>query len=202
MMTLICMILIYGASVFSPGPAIEETISFEIHKGGKPVGELTATKEVYDDRVVYKSFSETTISFIFTIRVWYEYHVEYRKGKLYQANVKILVNDDLHKQTRIKLENGVYVFTEIKKRREEVKHIDFPVDYSSVLFLFEEPEEFNASFSEEEGVYHKLEPLGNHTYEKTNSRGRVNKYVYQDGRLDKVFMDAGFFKFQILKKDA
>lgn len=166
------------------------------------MGELTAQKEVMGDRVIYTSFSETRITFIFTIEVLYEYRVEYRREKLYQADAKIRVNGDLHKQTRIRLEGDQYVFTETKKRNEEVKHIDFPVDYSSILFLFREPRNFHASFSEEEGVFHKLENVGEHTYERTNSKGRVNRYVYRNGSLDRIYMDAGFFKFQILRKDA
>jgi hypothetical protein len=133
--------------------------------------------------------------------VWYEFRVEYRHDKLYQADAKIIVNGDLHKQTSVRLDGGKYVFTETKKRSEETKQIDYPVDYSSIMFLFKEPKDLDASFSEEEGVYHPLKYIGDHSYEKTNSKGRVNKYVYRGGELDRIYMDAGFFKFQILKKD-
>jgi hypothetical protein len=44
------IIWIYLASVLSPGAAVEETLTFDIHKGGKAVGELTATKQVIYDR--------------------------------------------------------------------------------------------------------------------------------------------------------
>ena len=194
------MIFILLSTLLSPNTLEEEVLTFEIHKGKKVVGELTATKTAYDDRVVYTSHSETTIRLLFKISVLYNYKVEYREGKLYQSDVKIIVNDDLHRQAKIRPGENQSTFTKYKKDKVESIQIDFDVNYSSIHLLFHEPVYDEASFSEEEGVFHPLKHVGNHAYEKTNTKGRVNTYTYRDGKLDHVFMDAGIFNFQLVRK--
>jgi hypothetical protein len=196
------MIFIFVSTLLSPEAIKEEVMTFEIHRGKKVVGEVIATKTTYDDRVVYTSHSETTIWILFKISVLYNYNVEYRDGKLYQSDVKIIVNDDLHRQTKIRPNGNQSTFTKYKKDKADSQQLDFDVHYSSIHLLFHEPVEDEASFSEEEGVFHPLKSVGNHTYEKTNTKGRVNTYTYRNGKLDHVFMDAGIFNFQLVRKGA
>jgi hypothetical protein len=47
----------------------------------------------------------------------------------------------------------------------------------------------------EEGIFHQLNQVQDYVYEKTNPKGKVNTYHYNDGGLDKATLDAGIFKF-------
>lgn len=188
------------ATTFFPAD-LEETLEFDIRRGKKVVGELVAKKVKRGNKIVYTSYTEASISMIKRITMIYEFKVTMKDGALVHADSKVIMNKKLHATSKIRLENAQYHFVKNKTKGYKEAYLDYPIEYPAILLLFDEPKTFKASFSEEEGIYHQLERIADHVYQKTNPKGKVNEYHYEDGVLSKATLDAGFFQFRVVRKE-
>ena len=195
------LILLYTLLFAFTSPVLEDTIEFNIQRGKKVVGELVAKKINKGNKTIYTSYTEASIKMVKRVTVVYEFKVVMKDGALLQADTKVFMNKKLHASSRLRLEGDNYHFLKNKKRGYLEAYIDYPVAYPAILLLFDEPANFDASFSEEEGIFHQLDHVKEHVYEKTNPKGKVNTYQYMDGVLEKATLDAGFFKFLLVRKN-
>jgi hypothetical protein len=180
---------------------LEETIEFDIMRGKKVVGELVAKKITRGNKTVYTSYTEASITMIKRVTMVYDFQVTMKNGALFHADTKVIMNKKLHATSKVRLEKNRYHFLKNKTKGYKEAYIDYPIDYPAILLLFDEPKTFNASFSEEEGIFHDLERVADHVYQKTNPKGKVNEYHYEDARLSKATLDAGFFQFSVVRKE-
>lgn len=183
-----------------PAPANVEVLEFDIDRGNKVVGQLVAKKEVIGDKTVYTSKTEATISMLVKVHVEYQFRAEFKGDVLSSANAEIHVNGKQHVESVIQDEGGKYKFVKNEEHDNETKELDYPIKYPAILLLFQEPGDVKRSFSEEDGVFHKIQKVGSNVYEKTNPKGKVNQYHYENGVLDKAHLDAGLVQFTLLRR--
>lgn len=190
------LILAHIFSVFY-SPTIDETMVFNVVHNDKIVGELNA---VYSSDGIYSKYeNETTIHtrIIKKIEVVYLTEVVFEKEILFSSHVKIMVNGKLYSEAKTIRDGGGYKFYQSGKFK---KNIAGDIAYSSVMLLFEEPKGVKAAYSEEGGNYYNIEPAGNFTYRKINSKGRASIYQYENQDLQNVNVDAGLVKFHMVLK--
>lgn len=181
-----------GVGLFSQ----TETYSFDLIHRDKAVGELSATKTVSGDQIIYSSQTTTTISLLMDFVIVFDNTVKIRNGKMEYADMSVTVNKKSYGKTVTKLRGREYV---MDKDGDEKVIKEFPIRYCASLLVFFEPKNENTSFSEKEGNFHALKHVGNNVYEKTDHKGRINKYYYKNGLLSKAEIDAGLIHFKLLK---
>jgi len=174
-----------------------ETITFEVVMRNKIVGELIASKEQKKELTIFKSKTQIKTQLLKEINVLYDYTATFSKKKMIHSTADINVNGKAHEKTLTKWNDKNYDITFLKKKKKSVGE---SIVYSSLKLLFDEPNQVRQSFSEKDGEFHKLELFENNIYKKTNSKGRVNKYFYKDGQLEKAEVNAGIIKFQLIRK--
>jgi hypothetical protein len=194
-------IFIFTLSTAFSHTDLEETIEFDIQRGKKVVGELVAQRVTRGNKTVYTSYTKASIAMIKRVTMVYEFKVTMKDGALFHADTKVIMNKKLHATSKVRLEKAQYHFLKNNIKGYNEAYIDYPIDYPAILLLFDEPKTFNASFSEEEGIFHDLERVADHVYHKTNPKGKVNEYHYQDGMLSKATLDAGIFQFRVVRKE-
>jgi len=171
-----------------------EQYGFNIIHSNKPIGTLTATKA--SDGIKTKYSDKTTLqTHLFTkINVDFSYDVEYSANTFVNSTVLIHVNGHEHTKASTKMNNKTYQFFKDDDDEIDIKN---PIKYSSVRLLFDEPVGITSVFSEEDGSFHALEKLGDHSYQKTSPAGHKNKYHYEAGKLKKAEIHAGVISFDI-----
>lgn len=177
---------------------VEQTLAYDVIMKEKTVGELKVTKTQRGELTFYKSFTKIKAHILRDIHVHYQFDVTFHKKMLTQAKAIIKVNDKTHEETTTRWNGKEYDVKFFKRKKKTVANL---INYSSVMLMTEEPHQMDQSYSEQDGRFHALEHIGNHTYQKTTPKGRVNKYFYKDGELVRGEINAGLVKFQIVKKD-
>lgn len=192
-------ILIHYFLIFisSSHPSSNEVQYFDIVHRDKIIGELKATKQQENDRITYKNFTNIKTHIIKDITVAYEYEVVFQSNGLLNANATILVDKKIHKQTITEWTGEAYRIQQNKKRE---KFLHDTISYSAIMLLFNEPVGKESVFSEETGDLHPLRPLGKQAYQKTNTKGKENRYYYSEGKLDSAQVDAGVIQFELKRR--
>ncbi|MRH99447.1 hypothetical protein GH721_02780 [Kriegella sp. EG-1] len=173
-------------------------LNYDIIIKEKIVGTLKATKYSKDDKVIYQSTTTIKTRFITEIAVNYNYDVIFEKNIMKKSQVVIEVNNKTHANTQTKWTNNNY---EITKNDKLENVIQDEITYSTILLYFNEPLEIDQCFSEQDGSFNKLLPLGNHSYKKINSKRKENIYNYNNGRLERASIDGGLVDFEIVYRD-
>jgi len=193
MKTYLFAILIILGIFFQLNAQVEQ-YGFNIIHSDKQIGTLKASKESDGLKTIY-SDKTTLQTHLFTkINVDFSYDVEYSANTFVNSMVLIHVNGHEHTKSSTKKNNNTYQFF---KDDDDEKDIKTPIKYSSVRLLFDEPVGITSVFSEEDGSFHMLEKLGDHSYQKTSPAGHKNKYHYEAGKLKKAEIHAGVISFDI-----
>jgi hypothetical protein len=119
-------------------------------------------------------------------------------GALEHSDMSVFVNKKNYGTTTTKRTGNKYV---MDNDGDEIVIEEFPISYCGSMFVFFEPKGEVKSFSEKQGNFHDVKYLGNNVYEKTDPKGRINKYYYENGKLTKAEIDAGLIEFKIVKAD-
>lgn len=191
------LFIIILTSFISADP-VAETYLYDIIRHRKVIGELKAEKTIKNDLITYESFTRINARVIKKIEVVYEFEVKMKGDILLEADAKIEVNGKVHNHTTTKLNRDRYKVD--GKKRKIRKTFTDAISYPGILFVFEEPVDRSRSYSEEEGDFHFLESMGNHSYRKVNQKGRSNFYHYRNGKLRRAEIDAGFVRFEIVAR--
>lgn len=170
---------------------------FDVVVHNKVVGELKATKSLENGLTVYRNYTDIKTHIIKDITVSYYYEVSFLEERLTKADATVIINDKIHEKTETNWMGENYLVQQYEK---DEKYFDDTISNSVVVLLIEEPVTMQYVYSELSGSLHKITALGNHAYLKTNEKGKKNYYYYSNGELDRVKVDAGLLKFEIVRK--
>ncbi len=170
---------------------------FDIVMNEKTIGNLKATETNKNSRQYFHSSTTVKTRIIKNITVNYNYEVSFENDLLKKSDVNITINDRPHAETSTEWRNNEYQMVKNGKEKEVFKR---SIDYTTILLYFEEPVNISSCFSEQEGTFNTIIPLGNHSYKKINSKGKENIYYYKDGALEKATIDGGLANFQLIAK--
>lgn len=176
---------------------VNTVLNFDIVMNEKTIGSLKATKTNKNSQNYYHSSTTVKTRIIRNITVNYTYDVSFENGQLRKSDVNIIINDRPHAETATEWRNNEYQMTKNGKEKEVLKK---PIKFTTVLLYFEEPENINSCFSEQDGTFNTIIPLGNHSYKKINAKGKENIYYYKDGALERATIDGGLASFEIIAK--
>ncbi|WP_339714149.1 DUF6134 family protein [uncultured Kriegella sp.] len=196
---LIIRLILLNFAVFTTGVKHTENIAlyFDIVMNEKTIGSLKATKTNKNSQDYYHSSTTVKTKVIRNITVNYTYDVSFENGQLRKSDVNIMINDRPHAETSTEWRNSEYQMIKNGKEKEVLQK---PIDFTTVLLYFEEPVNVSSCFSEQDGTFNTIIPLGNHGYKKINSKGKENIYYYKDGALEKATIDGGLASFEIIAK--
>jgi hypothetical protein len=175
-----------------------EKIKYDIYHKGKPIGMLTATKQVDGDRTVYLNTTYIKASLVATVEVSFTIKSSYKGKSLDASTVDILLNGKPYTSTSTKRVGSSYQFSKDGKLQ---KTISGDIGYSAARMMFDEPKGFLHAYSEEKGVFDNIEKVKQGTYQKSNSRGRKSVYDYQAAVLKSIDMDLGITEIEMVLKD-
>ncbi|MBU2996776.1 hypothetical protein KO500_10035 [Cellulophaga baltica] len=167
---------------------------YDIIYKNKNIGSLKATYSTKGDKTIYHTSSTIGIKIIKQIDVNYTYEVSMENNLLKKANVDILVNGKQHAKTNTHWQENKYLITKNNKVQDP---INTTIKYSTILLYFIEPMNITKCYSEQDGSFNSITSLGNHTYKKTNSKGKENNYTYKNGILESAIVDGGIIEFEM-----
>ncbi len=177
----------------------EESLYFDIVLHNKKViGSLKATKSVKNAETYYHSFTEIKTHILKDVQVNYKYDVTFGNDLLKQADVAITVNNKPHANTNTIWQNSYYRVT---KNKGKEKNVNESIFYATIQLYFKEPINISRCYSEQDGSFNTIIPLGNHAYKKVNSKGKENSYYYKNGLLKKASIDGGLVKFEMIARE-
>jgi len=165
-----------------------QQVEFTINIGSKEIGEITANKELIQNREVYKVVSDATFRIIWKYHRTSEMTVIYINDTL-ESSVSInKMNDDVKAMSKFwKDDNGYKCHHQGKIEMEEN-----PVLFSTVKLYFQEPVNVDSVYSETFLEMSYLEDLGDHQYKLFLPGNRKNTYRYDNGILQEVKVDRTF----------
>lgn len=163
-------------------------------KGDKVLGWNEATRSRKGNATHYTNTSQNTVSLIKKFVIDYHYEVTFRDNRLYQSTANVMVNGKQRTSTAVTWETDCY---RIREKGVETNCVGGDILFTSVMLLFQEPRGHSVVFSEEEGAMHHLRYVDG-AYEKTNLKGKVNRYYYENNRLARAELDAGLVTVTIL----
>ena len=164
----------------------------------KVIGSLKATRTTKDSITYYHSSTIIKTRLIKDIRVNYKYDVTFNNTLLEKADVHITVNEKPHAETYTQRTSTYY---QIVKNDDKKKTLKDSISYATIQLYFKEPVNVDNCYSEQDGSFNTIAALGNHSYQKINSKGKVNTYYYKNGALKKATIDGGLIKFEIIAKE-
>lgn len=170
-------------------------MTFDIINKNEVIGNLKATKTSTDTKTHYQSVTTISTKILKEIKVNYKYDVTYERNKLKKANVYIDVNDKPYADILTNWEAKHY---QITKNDKKEKVVEDEINYATILLYFNEPIDIERCYSEQDGSFNTIVPLGNHTYKKINAKNHENIYYYKNGFLQKAEINGGLVKFGII----
>ena len=177
----------------------EESLYFDILLHNKKViGSLNATKSAKNAETYYHSFTKIKTHILKDVQVNYKYNVTFENTLLKKADVAITVNNKPYANTNTKWQNSYYRIT---KNKGIEKNINISISYATIQLYFKEPINISRCYSEQDGSFNRIVPLGNHSYKKVNSKGKENIYYYKNGILEKATIDGGLVNFDMIARE-
>ncbi|WP_103867497.1 DUF6134 family protein [Aquimarina sp. I32.4] len=176
----------------------DTTLQFDIILHNKVIGNLKSSQTTKDDTIYYRSETHINTRVIKDIQVNYTFDVAFKNSLLKRANVNITINDKPHAQTNTKWEHTAY---KIVKNDDREKILKDSISYTTIQLFFQEPININSCYSEQDGSFNTIVPMGNHSYKKINSKGKENMYYYKHGFLKKATIDGGLISFEMIARE-
>tara|TARA_R110000868_G_scaffold65870_2_gene196773 strand:+ start:2888 stop:3505 length:618 start_codon:yes stop_codon:yes gene_type:complete len=194
---IVCSLLFFNSDYnqFNTINASKNTLTFDIINKNEVIGNLKATKTSTDTKTHYQSVTTISTKILKEIKVNYKYDVTYERNKLKKANVYIDVNDKPYADILTNWEAKHY---QITKNDKKEKVVEDEINYATILLYFNEPIDIERCYSEQDGSFNTIVPLGNHTYKKINAKNHENIYYYKNGFLQKAEINGGLVKFGII----
>ncbi|WP_282179951.1 DUF6134 family protein [Maribacter stanieri] len=194
---IVCSLLFFNSDYnqFNTINASKNTLTFDIINKNEVIGNLKATKTSTDTKTHYQSVTTISTKILKEIKVNYKYDVTYERNKLKKANVYIDVNDKPYADILTNWEAKHY---QITKNDKKEKVVEDEINYATILLYFNEPIDIERCYSEQDGSFNTIVPLGNHTYKKINAKNHENIYYYKNGFLQKAEINGGLVKFEII----
>ena len=172
--------------------AFGQSLSYEVVKGSKKLGDMTVKRTALKDHTYYEIDSKVTFRLLFSFTVDYESTSEYKYGQLIKEYTHNQLNGSTQKKSTIWWDGSKYTLDLNGSRTEEKA----PITYSVAAVYYEEPDDGQQVYSPQFGEYLEFTKLEDHVYEMVSPDGR-NEYYYTNGICTevKVFRDFAKFSF-------
>lgn len=175
---------------------VAQTYHYDIVKGGKVIGDMTSTKTVRGEEVVYTVRSVTNFKVIVNLKIEYELKETYLNGIYQSGSSHSELNGVSQKDSKVKkISNGYKIETE----SNIVTYLG-DISYSIPEIYFSEPIGKKEVFSQAFGEGLIIEKEREHVYVLVSEDGR-NVYTYENGICKEVKVSRSYAVFYIrLKK--
>lgn len=179
------------------GNSFAQLMEYDIVKGSKTIGSLTAEKLVVGDTTIVTITSEAKFKLLFTFNVSYLLEEKFVDGVLVYGKAINYLNDNVQKESEVfKLENGYDVLLNGDKTSFDLNKIY----YSIPNLYFDQPPNLDITiFSQQFAEFLPLYKRPNDEYELESSNGN-NMYYYNNGILEKVKVSRTYATFYFVLK--
>lgn len=174
------------------------SLNFDIILHKKVVGSLESTQIKKDGITYYQSYTNIKTRLVKDILVNYKYDVVFDNKIMKKAEVHITVNKKPHAKTHTEWIDTYY---QIVKNDDNEKTLKDFITFTTIQLYFEEPVNIDSCYSEQDGSFNMIVPLGNHTYKKVNSKRKENMYYYKNGILKQATIDGGLINFEMIARE-
>ncbi|WP_417888013.1 DUF6134 family protein [Zunongwangia sp.] len=183
-------IFCYTLTVFSQ----QKQLVFDVIHRDKKIGEFVASRVKNNKIITYTSKTAIEARLLAKINVNYNFEVLYEDDLMQKAYTEVIVNGKRRTDSKTIKRKNSYLFFDCGDHEST---INYPISFSSILLIFEEPISVSKIYSEENGNFQKITRVKSHCYTKENKKGRVNTYFYRNGLLQKAFIDSGLIDFEL-----
>lgn len=191
---LLYIVLLFSANIKTTEVAEVQKLTYTILQNDKEIGQVDASKTTFENQITYTSYSNSTAHAIININIVSAYEVYLENNEIRSAEANVTVRGRPYAHSYTQYCSGQ---CEIVKDGFEVIYIDEAISYASTMLLFEEPINVQYSYSELDGSFHEIKKIEEQVYEKTDVKGKVNRYRYANGILQYAKIDAGLISFEM-----
>ncbi len=173
-----------------------QTMEYDIYRDDDRIGEITVKKNTNGDRVSYSANSQSNFRVVlFSNELETNLSADYENNELVSCSSKNILNGKIRNHASMKKQGGQYSI--FKHPDEKYLKKDSPIRNSTVLLYYSEPVNIKQVYSENYLELCPIKPLGNHSYELVLPGGKINHYIYENGKLVEIkvfrsFVDLSF----------
>lgn len=179
----------------SGGSLLGQTLFYDIYKGSERIGEIKVEKKISGNKVHYEANSEASFRVLFKNKLTTRTAADFVDDELEYSMSKIVLNDKIREHSITKKEGDYYTYYQHPKTNSRKKESPFSI--SSITLYYAEPAGIKRVFSENYQEMCDLTVIGEHAYELALPGGKVNQYIYKNGKLVEIkvirtFVDLSF----------
>lgn len=166
----------------------EKTVQlYDITIAGINIGELKATRITDGEKETYEIHSLVSFWFFGELKIEFLLNSLYQNGELISSNTTSSTNrgDFL---SLISRDGNQYIVDANSYKFTNQEPVSGPINFTSALLFFEEPEEGKRLLSENYGLTCEVKKVKDGSYQVDINENQ-NKYYYEDGELEKVLME-------------
>ena len=171
---------------------------FSVHRGGKEIGEITATLKESLNTKTYKIQSDVSFHVL-----WKRYRrktsntVTYRNESLETSYSGIYMNNEMVDSSTIEQDINDYHAFKFPDDRFVVNNVD--LRFTTAKLYFQEPLGVKRVYSERFLKYCPIEAQGDSRYKLHLPDKKVNYYTYKDDQLIAVLVERTWFNLEFRK---
>lgn len=173
------------------------THDYDLKVLGKTIGNLHVTTQEQGRQRIYTVDSESVIRFFGTNSVKTHQEAVYEDGLLIRSFCTTWKNGKLQDQTKVEKNAGGYTICNNGK----TSTINHSITYSAVLLYFIAPHSVDQVFSELEGIFKRISPMGKDAFELADDGDHNNDYTYAGGVLQKIVIDYGLVNILVVLRE-
>lgn len=170
---------------------------YDIIRGGKAIGLLTAKKEFRGDSVIYDLSSTTSFKMLFTITVKYNLHETYVRDTLVSGHSLSTLSGTVQREAWVRKEKDYY---EIESTSDRVRITTPAILYSVPEIYFSKPEATTNVFSQVFAEYLVYEKTDDNTFAMYSEDGK-NVYYYKNNICVKAEVFRPYANFSMVLKE-
>jgi hypothetical protein len=176
---------------FFPCVTQAQQLTFDVFHGNHKIGIITTNRILNQGKEVYDVQSEVNFKVL-----WKNYQrissmeVVFKNGTLEKSISETLQNDELEIYSTIH-KNGATYRGMVHEQDSIV--LESPVNHTAVQMYYQEPVNQEQVFLESFLQYVKLEKAGPGKYQIKMPNGRLNTYIYSEGKLQELQVESTWF---------
>ncbi|GJM29126.1 MAG: hypothetical protein DHS20C17_17610 [Cyclobacteriaceae bacterium] len=170
-----------------------------MHRGGKEIGEISASLEESSYTETYTILSDVSFRIL-----WKQYRrktsnlVVYQGESMKTSYCGVYMNNDLQDSTAMHKEQNSYRVFKYPDGRYQLDNTE--LNFSTAKLYFQEPVGVQNVYSERFLQQCRLEAQGNHRYKLHLPDNKKNYYTYKDRQLVAVSIERTWFNLEFRKK--
>ena len=171
---------------------------FKVHKGGKEIGEVTATLKKSLNTQIYKIQSDVSFRIL-----WKHYRrktnstVTYRDEFVETSYLGIYMNNEMVDSSTVEQDINEYHAFKFPDDHFVLNQVD--LRFTTAKLYFQEPLGIKRVYSERFLKYCPLEAQGDSRYKLHLPDNKVNYYIYKDEQLAAVLVERTWFNLEFRK---